>query len=54
MDDQKTKRIVDARMKLRERFLSRMKASPAASAPRPIGSGPTNRHGMPKLPVGQT
>ena len=54
MEDQKKQRIVDARMKLRERFLAKMKASPAASDPRPLGAGPRNRHGMPKLPVGQT
>lgn len=54
MDDEKTRRIVEARLKLRTRFLDRMKASPAAGDPRPRGSGPANRHGMPKLPVGQT
>ena len=54
MDDARTQRIVEARMKLRERFLARMKASPGASDARPLGSGPPNRHGMPRLPVGQT
>jgi len=54
MDEARTQRIVEARMKLRERFLARMKASPAASDSRPLGSGPPNRHGMPRLPVGQT
>lgn len=53
MDDKK-QRILDARMKLRERFLARMRATPAASDPRPQGTGPANRHGMPKLPVQQT
>lgn len=45
-------RIVLARQKLRERYLGRRAAlgSPAA----PQGSGPPNRHGMPKLPPGQT
>jgi DMSO/TMAO reductase YedYZ molybdopterin-dependent catalytic subunit len=52
--DEKEARIVEARMRLRERFLDRMKATPAASDPRPMGSGPANRHGMPRLPVGQT
>ncbi len=52
--DEKTQRIIDARLRLRERFLERMKATPAASDARPMGSGPPNRHGMPKLPVGQT
>ena len=54
MEDDKTRRIVDARLKLRERFLRKMEASPAASDPRPMGSGPRNRHGMPRLPTGQT
>ncbi len=53
-EDLKKQRILDARLKLRDRFLARMQASPAASDPRPMGSGPRNRHGMPRLPVGQT
>jgi DMSO/TMAO reductase YedYZ molybdopterin-dependent catalytic subunit len=54
MDDDKQQRILDARMKLRARFLARMQATPAASDPRPMGTGPANRHGMPRLPVEQT
>jgi DMSO/TMAO reductase YedYZ molybdopterin-dependent catalytic subunit len=46
-------RIIEARMKLRERFLDRMAQTPAMSDERPLGGGPTNRHGMPQLPVGQ-
>ncbi len=47
----KTARIIEARLKLRERFI----AKPAVQATeRPLGSGAPNRHGMPKLPVGQT
>ena len=42
-------RIVQARLKLRERFLARGEPSPE----RPLGKGPPNRHGMPKLPLGQ-
>jgi DMSO/TMAO reductase YedYZ molybdopterin-dependent catalytic subunit len=53
MDD-RSQRIVEARLGLRDRFLKRMAATPAASDLRPMGSGPTNRHGMPRLPVGQT
>lgn len=49
----KLERIVEARMRLRERFLERMRQTPAASDPRPLGSGVPNRHGMPKLPIGQ-
>ena len=47
-------RIVEARLKLRERFVDRMQATPAASDGKPEGSGVPNRHGMPKLPPGQT
>lgn len=52
-DDEKTQRIVEARLKLRQRFLEKIKDTPAASDPAPLGAGPSNRHGMPKLPVGQ-
>ncbi len=41
-------------MKLRERFLRKMQETPGASDQEPQGSGPLNRHGMPRLPVGQT
>lgn len=41
-------RIVEARMKLRGRHLAKDRAPDA-----PLGSGPSNRHGMPRLPVGQ-
>jgi DMSO/TMAO reductase YedYZ molybdopterin-dependent catalytic subunit len=47
-------RIIEARLRLRERFLAQMKATPGAADPKPLGSGPPNRHGMPRLPVGQT
>ncbi len=50
---QRAQRIVAARMRLRERFLKKMKQTPSAADERPKGSGPPNRHGMPKLPVGQ-
>lgn len=51
--DEKERRIVEARLKLRERYLERMKQSPSVADDRPMGSGPPNRHGMPRLPVGQ-
>jgi DMSO/TMAO reductase YedYZ molybdopterin-dependent catalytic subunit len=51
--DDKERRIVEARMKLRERFLERMAGTPGRSDPKPLGIGSPNRHGMPKLPVGQ-
>lgn len=49
-----TERIVAARLRLMERFQDKQANSPSVADPRPQGSGPTNRHGMPKLPVGQT
>jgi DMSO/TMAO reductase YedYZ molybdopterin-dependent catalytic subunit len=36
------------------RYREKIAASPALADPRPQGEGPPNRHGMPKLPVGQT
>lgn len=48
-----TERIVQARAKLRARFEAKMAASPSQVDARPQGTGPTNRHGMPQLPVGQ-
>jgi len=51
--DEKAQRIVDARMRLRERFLDKIKQSPAQADERPMGTGEANRHGMPKLPPGQ-
>jgi DMSO/TMAO reductase YedYZ molybdopterin-dependent catalytic subunit len=52
-EDARKERIVAARMKLRERFLDRMERSPARADRAPGGSGPPNRHGMPRLPPGQ-
>src|SRR5258706_13871458 len=54
MADEKESRIVEARLKLRERFFDRMKDTPGARDDRPLGNGPPNRHGMPKVPEGQT
>jgi len=47
-------RLLQARLKLRERFVEKMRATPAMADDKPRGSGPPNRHGMPKIPVGQT
>ena len=49
-----TEKIIAARLRLRERFLEKMAQTPGRADPAPLGSGPPNRHGMPKLPVGQT
>jgi len=46
-------RVVAARLQLRERFLSKQRATPALSDARPQGSGAPNRHGMPRLPPDQ-
>src|SRR5438067_6350765 len=54
MPEDKEGRIVEARMKRRQRFQQRMQKAPTAADARPQGSGPANRHGMPKLPVGPT
>lgn len=53
-DDDRSERIIAARGRLRDRFLAEMAATPSLSDPRPQGSGSPNRHGMPRLPVGQT
>lgn len=53
-DRSKLDRIVEARMKLRERFESKMRATPALADERPQGSGPPNRHGMPLIPPDQS
>lgn len=52
-DRKKLDRIVDARMKLRERFEAKMRTTPSMADDRPQGSGPPNRHGMPRLPPDQ-
>ena len=50
---ERRERIVEARLRLRERHLGKLRATPALADPSPQGSGPSNRHGMPALPVGQ-
>ena len=52
--DDKLQRIVEARLALRKRFEAKIAATPSLSDAAPQGTGPLNRHGMPKLPVGQT
>lgn len=54
MADDKLEKIIEARMRLRARFEAKTQGTPALSDTSPLGSGPTNRHGMPQLPVGQT
>ena len=50
-DDPKRARIIEARMKLRARFLSH--ETPSMADSKPMGEGPPNRHGMPRLPPEQ-
>lgn len=47
-------RIVAARLALKQRFEAETRQTPSLSDPTPQGTGALNRHGMPKLPVGQT
>ena len=56
MDDisNKQQKIIQARMKLRERFLKQSENTPSVSDQRPLGTGPLNRHQMPSVPKGQT
>lgn len=51
---EKLDRIIEARMKLKSRFEKKMADSPSIADDKPLGTGPTNRHGMPQLPPGQT
>ncbi|MEZ4366555.1 MAG: molybdopterin-dependent oxidoreductase [Kofleriaceae bacterium] len=53
-DDDRRQRIIDGRLRLRERVQAAQAASPSMADPRPQGSGPANRHGMPRLPPDQT
>jgi hypothetical protein len=50
----KLNRIVEARMKLKNRFEEKIKQTPSVSDERPMGAGKPNRHVMPEIPVGQT
>jgi DMSO/TMAO reductase YedYZ molybdopterin-dependent catalytic subunit len=53
MDSDKLRRVVEARMKLKSRFEEKIRSTPSVSDNRPMGSGASNRHGMPVVPVGQ-
>lgn len=50
----KQERIVAARLALKQRFEDKIRSTPSLADASPMGSGPSNRHGMPKLPPGQT
>lgn len=46
-------RVVQARLKLRERFNADSERTASLADPQPLGTGPRNRHGMPRLPIDQ-
>jgi DMSO/TMAO reductase YedYZ molybdopterin-dependent catalytic subunit len=45
--------LEQVRRALRERFEARLRATPSLADQKPLGAGPPNRHGMPRLPPGQ-
>jgi DMSO/TMAO reductase YedYZ molybdopterin-dependent catalytic subunit len=47
------RRIEEGRAMLRARFADRMARTPSLADPAPLGEGPRNRHGMPRIPPGQ-
>jgi DMSO/TMAO reductase YedYZ molybdopterin-dependent catalytic subunit len=49
----KQQKIIQARMRLRERFLKQSENTPSVSDQKPLGTGPLNRHHMPSIPKGQ-
>jgi DMSO/TMAO reductase YedYZ molybdopterin-dependent catalytic subunit len=53
-ENNKLDRIIEARMKLKNRFEEKMKSTPSMADEKPQGKGVINRHGMPNTPVGQT
>ena len=50
----KLQAIIEARLRLMQRFHDKMARSPGVADDTPQGSGAPNRHGMPLVPVGQT
>ncbi len=46
--------VIGARLARMARHKARMAQTPSLSDASPMGSGPLNRHGMPRLPPGQT
>lgn len=53
-EQEKLQRIIEARMKLKARFEEKMMVTPSLADDVPMGTGKTNRHGMPELPAGQS
>ena len=54
MPASKLERVIEARMELRKRWEARTHTTPSLADQSPLGTGPNNRHGMPRLPVGQS
>lgn len=52
-EENKIDKIIEARMKLKARFEEKILQTPSVSDGKPMGTGEINRHGMPKLPIGQ-
>jgi DMSO/TMAO reductase YedYZ molybdopterin-dependent catalytic subunit len=48
------RRIAEGVADLRARFGEKLRATPSLADPAPLGAGEKNRHGMPKVPTGQT
>lgn len=48
------RRVLEARARLRARFLEKMRDTASVADRAGQGTGPGNRHGMPQVPVGQT
>ncbi|MDZ4713757.1 MAG: sulfite oxidase-like oxidoreductase, partial [bacterium] len=46
-ESEKSKRIVEARMKLKARFEEKIKLTPSVADNKPMGKGNPNRPGMP-------
>ena len=52
--EEKHARIINARMKLKQRFKNKMASTPSLADSRPMGKGSVNRHHMPQVPPDQT
>jgi DMSO/TMAO reductase YedYZ molybdopterin-dependent catalytic subunit len=53
VDPDLERRIAEGTAELRARFGARVAATPSRADASPLGSGPRNRHGMPRTPPGQ-
>ncbi len=52
--EDKRERIINARMKLMQRFKNKIADTPSMADSKPMGNGPANSHNMPQLPPDQT